>query len=165
MDKFMRIKEVQLRRADTRGFNIFFKLSKISRWGKVSKPRAGFSGSSFSEALSQCPCLSALGSHKTVDFFRHSWGFQQVPGRVARRIWGWSRKSYVGQPLLCRVSPQIPNFSNNVKCVSLMVFTSLKTKPSVLHPVKQFKVTDAEALNHQVHPPPVLTIFHILHHR
>lgn len=147
------MKEDQLRRFDTRDFYIFFKLSTVSRWGKVTKPRAGF-------------LPVSLGSHKTVDISDRL-EFPASSRRSGKQDWKMIQKK-LGDPkqqvLLCRVNPHIPHFSNNFTCVSLMVFTSVKPNPSVFQPVKQLKVTDAEALNNQVSfLLPVLTTLHICH--
>lgn len=87
-----------------------------------------------------------LGSHKTVDISDRL-EFPASSRQSVKEDWRVIQKE-LGLP--CRINPHITHFSDNFKCISLMFFTSVKSNPSVLQPVKQLKVTDAEALNNQV---------------
>lgn len=65
------MKEDQLRRFDTRDFYIFFKLSTVSRWGKVTKPRAGFLEGTFQKHYLNGPACQ-LGVTQNSRHFRQT---------------------------------------------------------------------------------------------
>lgn len=118
------------RRSDIRGFYLFYELSTVSRWGKVSKPRIGFSGSNFSEALPQWPFLSTWGQTKQQTL-QKEWSFQQTTGRVTGRIEGDPERAMLGTHCFVELILGSHTFQTTLSVRCLMVFPSVNPNPAV----------------------------------